>query len=432
MRTTFGLIVSLALAILVLSSARGEEKSEPIVLEKPAGMSDAVWKRIREGVTGKKEVFLQFLELIERNRIDEVNDSPHTVGLKRQRIQQIVAEFTRRLFTSRKANPLFVMNIIHFQNKASPRLSGRVVHAGPGGDHKTLHDALIRSQPGDLIILEEGNHSSSWGQAWEAYARTTTLKDVAILGPGSGKVTISIMFDRADRVRLEGVTIDCRNMPFLDLRRGGSFHLKNCHIFNYNSGAGGSNAINARNSTFLVEDCTFEGMTGRVAGRTPGGGAFDLRGDSLLYVRKSRFIDNTDIVRATFPCTFDECESRQTGRAIGIIPLSPGTVFLRKNKVMMMRREPVVEFHHATDEPAFLKFLLTGHGEIGPRAKGLAKELDLHRNLPFWIGLVRHESLEVRRLACERIEALTGKAITPEERYQTASAREIASWIRDL
>ena len=121
-----------------------------------------------------------------------------------------------------------------------------------------------------------------------------------------GTTTLCLSLQGADRVRLENVTIDCRDNPFLELRQHGAVSLKNCEVVNYNSGAGGSNAVYASGTTLLIDGRTFDGAGGRSAGPNSRGNVFDLRGNNRAYARNTKFLNNAEIARSEC-ITFDGC-----------------------------------------------------------------------------------------------------------------------------
>jgi hypothetical protein len=317
-----------------------------------------------------------------------------------------------------------VLNTVMLRNEASPHLTGRVLRVGPEGDFKDLSKAFRNIQPGDILRLGKGRFHLGRGQ-W---------RDIAIVGAGPDDTELALSLRAAMRVRIEGVKINCHDREFIDIRDGGAVHLKNCHIFNYNSGAGGSNAIRASGCVVFVEGCTFEGMAGRAEGRGSGGDAFDMRGDNVLFVRNTQFINNQEIIRASFPCGFDACTSKNTTQwDSGITPYQPRVLFLRANRTPVRSPESAVAFQHVTDDIAFIEYALGEREAIDDLSKQLAGTLGIARNLPYWIGLLRHRNEAVRLKAAVRVRALTGQAVRlSRPDAKAVPPEDIDRWIREL
>ena len=258
-----------------------------------------------------REQFEDLFQLLQANRVDLARD-PLPVVIEKRRAILTGLERHKSDTVWHFVNPeLIGANYVLYRNAASPRLSGRVVHVGPEREYVDLASARENLRPGDLVLLAEGTFSlDNPGQR-----QPTHWADIAIVGAGADKTTLTGQIESAVRLRIEGARVECGDDEFVDLRKGSSLHLRDCYITGYNSGAGGSNAICGNGSVILVERCTFEGMTGYAArAGSNGGNAFDLRGFNLLYVRQSHFIDNQEIIRATFPCVFDGCTSSNTTR----------------------------------------------------------------------------------------------------------------------
>ncbi|MHC5039461.1 MAG: hypothetical protein ACYTHM_19330, partial [Planctomycetota bacterium] len=335
------------LAFLFLAGAgiaRAEEKGEEgLVLPRPEGIDDATWEKLRKGYAQEKEQFLRVLAALEKNRIDYLKDGIRTILEKKKVLREILIDNMQATLSAMADPAAVVLNIVQIRNETSPRLTGRIVRVGPGGEFENLGNAFRHIRPGDLIRLGKGSFrlpSAQW-------------RDIAVVGRGPKNTELAVALEAALRLRIEGVKIDCKDTEAIDIRDNGAIHLKDCHIFNYNSGAGGSNAIFTSGSVLFVEGCVFEGMSGRAAGRGSGGDAFDMRGDNVLFCRKTKFIDNQEILRATFPCGFDECISEnKTKWDSGITPYQPGYVFLRKNKATVRSSQTTVPFQRATDDIA--------------------------------------------------------------------------------
>lgn len=313
---------------------------------------------------------------------------------------------------------------VHVTNRTGPRLSGRVIRVGGGGLYAGLEQAIPHLQAGDLVRLATGIHVLKLDEN----KGKTLPSDLAIVGAGPESTTLRLSLKHAERLRIEALQIDCADDPFLALHWGGSAQLRGCRVFNYNSGAGGSNAIFGGDTALLIEGCTFEGMSGRNKGRS-GGTAFDLRGRNVLYVRDSRFVDNQEIVRAGFPCTFDRCVSEGSSRQF---PEISGRALTRKSELRFVSLELATEFSHATDDLDVVRFLLGEQANIDEATRALASRLGLHRKLPYWIGLLRHGDARIRNQAAQRIKALTDQRSALIEAPDPEISARIEEAIRNL
>jgi hypothetical protein len=239
---------------------------------------------------------------------------------------------------------------------------------------------------------------------------------------------------RATRVRIEAVKIRCNDDECIDLRSGGSVHLRNCTIYEYNSGAGGSNAIRGSDAVLFVEGCVFEGMSGRAAGHQSGGDAFDLRGTNFLFVKDTTFIDNDEVARVTFPAVFDGCVSKgSTPWESGILPYAAGMLFVRNNKIKVSKPEWARESAHFTGDAAFVRALLGEGKPLEGLSRDLAEAIRATRNLPYWIGLLRHADAEIRKKAARRVETLTGRTVVlVKEEKGKVDPEDLDRWIREL
>jgi hypothetical protein len=190
-------------------------------------------------------------------------------------------------------------------------------------------------------------------------------------------------------------------------------HLRDCEVVNYNSGAGGSNALGDNAGVVLLEGCLFDGSGGRASRRPEDmGNAMDLRADAWLYARECQFVNNEDIVRATIPTVFDRCTALNTrGPLYGVISYPEGHIFLRESDSLVSNAvrasgPPPRAFSTATDDRAFVDYLLDPSKPIDDDSKQLASALQLTHRLPYWIGLIRDSDAQVRDLAKERLAAL--------------------------
>jgi hypothetical protein len=231
---------------------------------------------------------------------------------------------------------------------------------------------------------------------------------------------------------LDGFRIDCHDTPFCDLRRNGAIHVRNCYVFNYNSGTGGSNSIHGADSSVLIEQCTFEGRSG-AAGPRNLGNALDLRGDCSLYVRQTQFIDNEEILGASFPCVFDGCIAITADATARLNQLSGSVILLRDSPSLATRGATFATFAVATDEKTFIDAATGASPAPDSRSQQLIATLMLNRRLPYWIGLLRHENSELRTIAAAHLARLTGMEVSaspPEPSGETNDLGELGPVIR--
>ena len=309
---------------------------------------------------------------------------------------------------------------ITLRNEAAPRLTGNILRVGAGQPFKDLADAQAAAKSGDLIILPEGVFNLAGAQV------QTPMNDVAIVGAGVNKTTIAVSRNgglmRADRMLVESVRIDCANNPFTDVRKGHGFMLRGCELMNYNSG----NSLGANAGVVWIESCLFDGSGGRASRPGRGaslGDALDLRAAALLFARRCQFVDNDEIVRATVPTMFDGCTMlNQTGVGYGVAPYAEGEIWLRESDSVVTRRLVTPpganprSFTHATDDIEFIDFVLDPSKPIDDDSKQLANTLQLHRRLPYWIGLIHHDDARIRELAAKKVRDLTGQEVNlPKE-----------------
>jgi predicted Ser/Thr protein kinase len=376
-----------------------------------------------------REQFDELFRLLQENRVNFSEDPLPLVVRKHEAIMEGLEKHKHESVRHFMAPELVGANYVLFRNATSPRLSGNVVRVGPQRDIVDLASAQEHLRPGDLVLLDEGAYTLPPTRSNEPSHWT----DIAIVGAGQDKTTLAGVIESAERLRVEGVRVECRDNEFVDMR-GGTLHLRDCYITGYNSGAGGSNAIYGNETVMLVERCTFEGKTGRASG-SHSGDAFDLRGFNLLYVRQSHFLDNGEIIRATFPCVFEECTGGNSSDQYGIIPYSSGFVLFRgrqtplriRRSVNALVRGNVAAFSLATDDIKFLGLVLGEPMDVDAYTRRVAQELGLEHSLPYWIGLLRHEDSQVRNKAAGRVASLTGLTVSMPETAEAASTLRSAS-----
>lgn len=424
----------LAGSLLAVGFTSSSLMQEEVIISRPANapFDEATWERLRNGFAQEKQLFLELLGQLDKNRVDLVLDTPSSVLAKRKLIRAALDTNAKATVEGMAPVGALILNVVQLRNETGPRLSGRILKVGDGGEVAKLRDAIAQIKKGDVVQLGPGTHGLGLAMGGQL-----EFEDVAFVGEGQDKTTL-ILDGRTmrgpkpwRRVRIENLKIDCKDNNFMDLR-GGSIQIKNCHVFNYNSGAGGSNAIFATNSVLLIEESTFEGDSGRSSGRS-GGCAFDLREDNLLFARNCRFVDNQQIVRATSPCGFDGCVSESSiEHSYGIVPYDKGLVLLRGNKATVQRHELTAEFSRTTDDPEFIEYVCGDRKDADDATRKLAEDLAIDRNLPYWIGLIRHDKPNIRAKAAARIEALTGRKVSAREAGRLLTADELEQAVRDL
>jgi len=195
--------------------------------------------------------------------------------------------------------------------------------------------------------------------------------------------------------------------------------LKDCELMNYNSGSGGSNAIYSGHGVVWVEGCLFDGAKGVSGGRGSFGNALDIRGDAKVMARRSQFVDNDRIDAGNDMVFLDRCTmlNQNQSRGQGVIARSD-QYCLRESDSML---NPAYgtngqRFTHASDDVEFIDFVLDQSKPIDDDSKQLANALQLHRRLPYWIGLIHHEDGRVRELAAKKVHELTDQQVNlPKE-----------------
>src|SRR5262245_12013512 len=359
------------------------------------------------------ELSRALLRTIEQQQIDIAFDGFDDVALKRAAIEAAVSAFSMQLVNSaidQKQYDAICQDYVTYRNATSPRLSGRIVRIGRGQPLADLATASSQLKPGDLVLLGEGEFelpaaSKLPPRLWS---------DIAIVGRSPQLTTLRVSragsLEFANRLRLEQMRIDCNNECVFDLRGGGACHLRTCELFNYNSGAGGSNALFINHGVCLIEGCFFEGRSGR-ASQTDGGDAFDFRGRCALFARQSQFIDNDEIVRPFFPCVFDGCTALSNSRLTPATYVG-ATLWLRDSPSLVTGSTALNSFAIASDDLVFVQ-RAAGHGvQIDQPSQDLIDVLAIQRRLPYWIGLLRHDKPEIRDVAAKQLSKLIGMEVS--------------------
>lgn len=285
-----------------------------------------------------------------------------------------------------------------YVGQTTPRLSGAVLTPPPG--------ALVGSiAPGTLVLLGDGEYDMS--------SRPEQLTDVLVIGRGAEKTRLRLRLTNPQRVRIARATVICPDDPFADVRTG-TLQLTHCTVSGYNSGAGGSNAIYGERAVVLVESCVFDGVTGRAAGTSHRGTAFDMRGDNCVFVRDADFRENNDILRAAV-AVFDRCQMTAApgARALGVTIYS-SPVFGRNNAAALFANTQPAPFAIATDDPPYVSAARNSTHTGDPLADRSLRLLASRGDPRYWAALLRHADPQTRMLAREQLSALGfGTALTP-------------------
>jgi hypothetical protein len=167
-----------------------------------------------------------------------------------------------------------------------------------------------------------------------------------------------------------------------------------------------------------------------------------MSGFNVLYARKTTFVDNSEILRCGFPCTFDRCASVYTTKeskefSFGLTA-SPGSpVWLRANTGTAWRLEAAQQLKYAADDLEFIDLALGENVKLDERSTQIVEECQLGRHLPYWIRLFGHPNAAVRSKAVSRFEFLTGQKISPlpdqvaadSRRHAVNLDKEFARWM---
>lgn len=401
-----------AVACVITSTALGQP---------PAAATDAVAEQSHQSnpdippamVTELRDL----LQTFQAQAIDPARDDLFDIMSKSKTAKRAAEDFASALmeeFISPQLVSLMAQDYVMHRNAASPRLSGRIVRIGPDAPFQDVQAAAGKIQPGDLVLIGPGAF-----QMPDSGAFAVGLDDIAFVGQGATRTTLSVSnraeIRAAKRLRLDSMRIECGDNSLCDLRSSDALHLRDCLITGYNSGAGGSNALFATNSVVLIERCAFEGLSGRAARPgSRGGTALDMRSDNWLYVRETRFIDNEEILRATFPCCFDRCVMMNTGGqgGQGVMPYSSGLIVLRESPIVRGQTTAPVKFTLTTDDVEVIRHAIGESTLTDARGKLLVESLQLKRRLPYWIGLLRHDDPEIRALAAAHLSKLINMPVS--------------------
>lgn len=297
-----------------------------------------------------------------------------------------------------------ILNYGWYVGATQPQLTGKVLVARPDPGPGNLSSVLRAAGPGTIIFLLPGEHTLGDRRQRLSRSEISLLEDIWLLGAGPETTTLNLIIEEAPRLRIEGVTIDCRDDPFADLRNGGELQLHRCRVRGYNSGAGGSNSMYGSSTTvLLIEDCEFEGSSGRGAGRGSGGTALDLRGSSRIFVRNTAFVGNSEIVRSTTG-VFDNCKASAADSRFFSPPGGTGVYWRNSDFPSMRTTRAGTQVGELLDDPAVLDRLTSRRafrsGEwADPEVADAAAAIKPWRSAAFWENLRIHPSPEVRAIA---------------------------------
>jgi hypothetical protein len=299
-----------------------------------------------------------------------------------------------------------------YLQKTQPRLTGAVTFARPGDDLMSL---VASASPGTTVVLLPGRHHLG---AYQDSGSTPVLDNLWLVGCGPGVTTLSAHIEKANSLRIEGVTIQCGDNELCQLRNGGSLQLRNCRVGGYNSGAGGSNAIFGAGTVLLIEECEFEGKTGR-ASATMRGNPFDLREENHVFIRNTHFIDNQHIFRSA-EGVVDGCTFTSD---------MPNFAFPPSGEALCIRNSPFVGPRAASGSGIPITECLDDFDILAqiardvppdraftdPSAREAARTLDTGKSA-FWRRLLVHPDARVRTLAqsAARLPAAATPSMTLE------------------
>lgn len=424
----FVAILSGLLVLLSSQTSAQMNSNDVLTIARPDSIDDATWKRLLTDFEKEKQEFVELIRLLDVNRIDYTKDSMLEVMAKQQVLRKTLGNFQTNIVREMAQLDL-LHNYVFMRNETSPRLTGNTIDVGQGEKISTLGEALALAKPGDCIRLGSGTFAI--GDRTPLFRRGGDVPtDISIVGKGRDETELKFgrrgQIETAVRWRISNVSIDCGDSEVADLRSGGSIEFLNCLIFNYNSGAGGSNAIGGSNVTIVIENSEMEGDTGRSSGRG-GGNAFDLRGSNFLYARRVRFVKNSEIIRAYFPCVFDGCTAEAAGRANNILS---GEAWIRDSQIPV--REAGLEFQHDADDLKFVNLALGNRDKLDARSEKIVETLQLKRHPAYWIGLLRHSNKQIRELATKHVESILPVTVERPASKKSDPEKEVKQAINQL
>ncbi|MBI3725448.1 hypothetical protein HY251_16080, partial [bacterium] len=390
----------------------------------------------RERIRGCYEAQIVSLSRVLRETRAEPSGASARERLERRsRLVRSLVEY-RDSTRAKLASPEVALDVVSVWNATEPRLTGRVLTVGPGGSFPNLRKAIDASRPGDLLKLGEEKHT------WVPGPRDVlALTDVAIVGRGAGRTRLEVRGDaRFGRVRLEGLTLEGgRGDAVLTLEEGDAVALEGCEV-SYTSGY----AIRVRpredrsrrpRSVIYVNGCRFAGK--QLARSGSEGFACE---SGLVFLRRSSF-DEIHSLGLVTPCVLDRCSFTNPtdygrigwgGFQLGQFrQLESG--YLRENEChgegtrgFGYGAQLLSPFTYATDDPELVALALGERERLDRRSRHLVSALELERNVPYWIGLLRSEDASVREKAAARVLALTGEPVGEAALVGSASGTTLA------
>lgn len=402
----------------------GQELEFPL----PADATPETAERIQSEYEQEIQAFANLLFEIDRQRFRPKTDSLQSFLEKANQNRNSLNSWMSDLH-KKMEGPIVIFNYVFFNNAVAPRLSGREVMVGSDSN---LVDTLAQCSSGDTILLPAGETKIG-----RRRFNNRKLQDIEIRGHANGSILTNedrLSFrgqDALKRVRFANVDFDCKDSD-IDLGRNASVNFVNCKFTNYNSGAGGSNALFGVNLTLLIEGCVFDGLRGR-AMDIGGANAFDFRGNDYVYLRNTKFLNNDEIARSVDVVIADRCHAGSPARLLHARnSISADIAIVRKSNLPVRSS---MEFKHSIDDPAFFRFLnseIKANGKEGDVAEfsDRYEALDLKNNLLYWIGMMKSNVSDVREAAANRVEQLLG--ITVDRPKKSKSAVDLESKVTKL
>ena len=408
-----------------------------IPLPKDVELTPEMAQELESDFATEKEAFVRFLVEAQRARLAIATDNWETAQAKELARKTALQQFQQKagnVALIKESRTAIALNPALLQTVTAPRLTGRILEVGPDKKYKDLAAVQPDIQAGDVIELSPGIH--------EFPEKVLQIKNLVLHGKNVHTTTLRFVRDTqrpcSTRVRFENLTIDCNDNPFIDCRASGSVEIVGCHIFNYNSGAGGAEAIFGENTFLYVCDSVFEGMSGKDAknrNRSPGN-ALDVRGACALYLARDSFIDNSEIGRPEFIYVLDDCQKSTVTRLKAqwsqntLWPAEQASVFARRTDTTNMNNAPL-EFAQSAVDFDIIMALANPQLPLPANSIWSPCRKDLSRNLAYWIGLLRHQDANVRKVAAARLTALTGEKVAcvipevPDERKIPPNWKEL-------
>ncbi len=405
-----------SVAMLMLLTGWLQTPEQGIVVPRPPDVSDDEWARIQRGYQSEKREFARALVEFERIRQAVSQSTPAEILHRVRDLRDVFAPMQSSFLSSISRE--LALNYVGIRIDTAPRLSGRIVEVGPGGDHETLKQAIESASPGDTILLGEGTFVLTNAPV----RRGSSLEDIAIVGMGAERTTLAAKVTSCRRLRLAKLTLDCNDSPAFILRFGATLELQDCLVEDFGARGG---AIQCTNGVLLVERCTFDGRERDLVRASLTSPVFDLVGESLLLVRNSMFVEAGVIAKASYPCVLDGCKvTGDSGRVVAVIP---GMVLVRDSEVDVSPAESGDEFLESSDDREVVARALE---QDEPADSGW--EASLARSLAYWIGLLRHDDPATRDAARWQLESLAGLEVETAAPSGFSNPGLIDQWLDEI